>query len=286
VIELTATTREHIRALFAPQDVADAERVIAEQCAETLPLVHSPTPAGLERIRFAVIRMSAGDLTRLRGAIREAQIDWRDVLVAAGFADDPRAHEHWRPQRFDAAAIARWTSGHELPGVLFALDQAVAVIGGPSRGRSGTVVSLLALEPEPRYRVALDSGVEGDTFQRWLAPVSPEARELLLRAYAAFNARDVDAALATMRPDVEWPNGMDGGLVRGHDAVRAYWTRQWAAMDPRVDPMRVAAEPGGRVVVEARQVVRDLAGRVTADRVVRHVYTLRDGLIASMAIRA
>ena len=32
--------------------------------------------------------------------------------------------------------------------------------------------------------------------------------ERLRYAYAAFNARNVDAALATMHPDVEWPNGI------------------------------------------------------------------------------
>jgi hypothetical protein len=33
---------------------------------------------------------------------------------------------------------------------------------------------------------------------------APET-ELLRAAYAAFNARDIDAALALMTPDVEWP---------------------------------------------------------------------------------
>jgi ketosteroid isomerase-like protein len=37
------------------------------------------------------------------------------------------------------------------------------------------------------------------------------AQELLGRAYEAFNARDIDGVLATMRADVEWPNGMEGG---------------------------------------------------------------------------
>jgi hypothetical protein len=33
-------------------------------------------------------------------------------------------------------------------------------------------------------------------------------REPRLRSlYAAFNARDVDAALAVMTPNVDWPNG-------------------------------------------------------------------------------
>ena len=31
--------------------------------------------------------------------------------------------------------------------------------------------------------------------------------------YRAFNARDLDATLAGMHVDVEWPNGMEGGYV-------------------------------------------------------------------------
>jgi ketosteroid isomerase-like protein len=39
---------------------------------------------------------------------------------------------------------------------------------------------------------------------------------VLERTYTAFNARDIDAVLAVMRPDVIWPNGMEGGTVVGH----------------------------------------------------------------------
>jgi ketosteroid isomerase-like protein len=61
--------------------------------------------------------------------------------------------------------------------------------------------------------------------------------ELLKKTYGAFNGRDIDAALAAMTPDVEWPNGMEGGIVHGHDGIRAYWTRQWGIVDPHVDPV-------------------------------------------------
>jgi ketosteroid isomerase-like protein len=53
-----------------------------------------------------------------------------------------------------------------------------------------------------------------------------DERDVLTRAYAAFNARNIDAVLAAMHPDVDWPNGWEGGRVRGHDQVRDYWTRQ------------------------------------------------------------
>jgi len=48
----------------------------------------------------------------------------------------------------------------------------------------------------------------------------------LKQAYAAFNARDMEGALSTMRVDVEWPNSMEGGTVHGRKGVREYWTRQ------------------------------------------------------------
>ena len=108
---------------------------------------------------------------------------------------------------------------------------------------------------------------------------------LLQKAYAAFNARDIDAALETMKPDVEWPNGMEGGAVHGHEGVRAYWTRQWGMINPHVDPVSFNPDSSGRIVVGVHQVVRDLAGNLLTDRMVEHIYSLEDGLIRSMEIR-
>jgi hypothetical protein len=110
-------------------------------------------------------------------------------------------------------------------------------------------------------------------------------RRRLERAYTAFNARDIDGALASMHADVEWPNGWEGGVLRGHDAVRDYWTRQWAEIDPTVDPVAFRTAADGRVVVEVRQIVRDRTGLLLADQVVEHVYRFEDGLVRSMEIR-
>jgi nuclear transport factor 2 (NTF2) superfamily protein len=108
--------------------------------------------------------------------------------------------------------------------------------------------------------------------------------ELLTTAYEAFNARDIERALATMHPDVEWPNGMEGGYVHGRDGVRAYWTRQWTIIDPHVEP-RGFRPDGQRVVVDVHQVVRDRAGAIVTDRMVQHVYDIDSGLIRRMEIR-
>ena len=115
--------------------------------------------------------------------------------------------------------------------------------------------------------------------------IAPGSTELLERAYAAFNARDLEGALATMTPDVVWPNGMEGGVVHGHEGVRAYWTRQWSQLNPRVDPVAIRDEQDGSMVVDVHQVVRDLEGNLLVDHMVQHVYSIQDDLIVRMDIR-
>lgn len=110
-------------------------------------------------------------------------------------------------------------------------------------------------------------------------------RELLTFVYEAFNRRDLDPILALMHPEVEWPNGMEGGWVRGHEAVRAYWIRQWGMLDPHVVPVRFETNAEGAIVVDVHQVVRDLNGKVLLDRDVKHVYLILNGVIQRMDIR-
>lgn len=111
------------------------------------------------------------------------------------------------------------------------------------------------------------------------------SHDLSASAYAAFNARDIERALATMHPDVDWPNGMQGGYVHGHAAVRDDWTRQWQMIDPHVEPRRLTTEATGHVVVDVHQVVRDRSGKVLSDQMVQHVYAIAGGLITRMEIR-
>jgi hypothetical protein len=108
--------------------------------------------------------------------------------------------------------------------------------------------------------------------------------ELLRTAYAAFNARDIDAALATMAPDVAWPKVFKGGFARGHQEVRTYWTEQWSEIDPHVEPASFHPEAVGRMLVHVHQVVRDIAGAVVADGYVGHRFTIESGLIRTMEV--
>ena len=108
--------------------------------------------------------------------------------------------------------------------------------------------------------------------------------ELLREAYAAFNARDIDAALALMTPDVAWPKAFKGGFVRGSQEVRAYWTEQWREINPHVEPISFYSEEAGRILVDVHQVVRDKAGAVLASEHVGHRFTLEHGLIQAMEV--
>lgn len=109
--------------------------------------------------------------------------------------------------------------------------------------------------------------------------------ELLKRLYGQFNARDMEAALAGMHEDVIWANGMEGGHVHGRDGVRDYWTRQWAMIDPRVEPLEFAAGPEGELIVEVHTVVRDLNGNPLVDQMVGHVFRIEKGLVKRFDIR-
>jgi|SRR6266850_3093648 len=109
--------------------------------------------------------------------------------------------------------------------------------------------------------------------------------ELLLKMYAAFNRREIDAVLSQLDPDVDWPNGMEGGREHGRAAVRDYWTRQFALVHSKVQPVNFKTEEDGRIRVDVHQVVHDNSGKLLSDQMVQHVYTFRDTLITHMEIR-
>jgi hypothetical protein len=111
------------------------------------------------------------------------------------------------------------------------------------------------------------------------------AESVLLRAYADFNAREIEAVLSVMHPDVVWANGMEGGTVLGQAGVRDYWRRQWSVIDPQVEPLQITSESDGRFAVLVRQRVRDLSGHLLHEGLVQHVYRFENGLVKSMEIR-
>ena len=92
MVPLTELNEVQARAQFSASDVAAAIQLIAEGVVSARDM-----PVLLERVRSAAIRMSRGNMRDLREAVALAQLDWRDLLMAADFADDLEAHLRWMP---------------------------------------------------------------------------------------------------------------------------------------------------------------------------------------------
>jgi ketosteroid isomerase-like protein len=103
-------------------------------------------------------------------------------------------------------------------------------------------------------------------------------------AYQRFNERDVDALLAMLTDDVEWPDVARAAVLRGSRAVRPYWEAQFAGADPRVTP--TAFIPTGEdVVAVVDQQIFDLDGRPLGHpTVVYHRYSFRGDLVSRMRV--
>lgn len=111
-------------------------------------------------------------------------------------------------------------------------------------------------------------------------------RDLLNAAYRDFNARHIDQLLASLHPNVEWANGWEGGHVHGHEAVHAYWMRQFEVLDPHVEPLDIEQRENGTQLVKVHQVVRNREGELLADTLVYHSFQFAEGLIVRMDIIA
>lgn len=111
-----------------------------------------------------------------------------------------------------------------------------------------------------------------------------QIEELIKKAYSAFNARDIDSALSTFHPAVEWPKAFEGGYVTGHDEVRKYWTKQWTEINPNVEPIGFIERPNGTIEVSVLQKVKDLNGDLIFDGIVKHIITIQDDLFRRMDI--
>jgi hypothetical protein len=96
-VPLSKETKHRLAILFDGEDAALATKLLVNDCGSNLPLLDKLSPSELDRFRFAAVKLSQGKLQGLEDAIRLAQEDWRDLLVAAGFAN-AEAHRLWNPE--------------------------------------------------------------------------------------------------------------------------------------------------------------------------------------------
>jgi hypothetical protein len=97
--QLSPETERRLDLLFAPAIRERARKILLEECGNNLPFLENLDATAMDRFRFAALKLSCGNLDRLRDAVRLAKTDWRDLLVAAGFAERIDAHASWLPDR-------------------------------------------------------------------------------------------------------------------------------------------------------------------------------------------
>jgi hypothetical protein len=76
-------TRVRMELLFTWDKRAEAERLLRVLSSE--------------RERFAALRLSGGNLDKLKEAVALGKSDFRDLLLEAGFANDGEQHQRWWP---------------------------------------------------------------------------------------------------------------------------------------------------------------------------------------------
>lgn len=94
-MRLSPGTQRRVDLIFPVGARREAATLLANECGTGLPFCADHDGHALERVRFAALKVSEGDLGRLQRAVAMAKKDWRDLLVEAAFASDDRAHESW-----------------------------------------------------------------------------------------------------------------------------------------------------------------------------------------------
>ena len=91
-----------------------------------------------------------------------------------------------------------------------------------------------------------------------------DRRTLLLRGYAVEGNEKVEALLALVSDDVDWPD--DAGRLHGKGEARACGIEQWARTRTHDEPVGFSELNDGRNAVQISQVVRSLDGSVEPKR--------------------
>lgn len=94
MIKLSDKTIQLIKILYTSENHQQRVTTVLEnECADDIPFCENETPEGMERIRFAVLRLDKEE-GEFDVGMKLAKIDWRDLFMAAGFGE-PKTHLEW-----------------------------------------------------------------------------------------------------------------------------------------------------------------------------------------------
>jgi hypothetical protein len=165
---LSSKTRRIIERFFAREEHDEVRKVLEDECGANLTFAETLGDAGVERVRLAVLKLSDGDLSKLRTMAGHAKVDWRDVLVWAGFAESLTAHAEWARDILVSRPDPLATAIDRLPAEFaqFGATEALAALKDALNGTYTTSTELL---------MALYEAL-GSTRDSWAPAVSAERR--------------------------------------------------------------------------------------------------------------
>jgi hypothetical protein len=72
--------------------------LLLERCSASLPGAGSSSEwiELIDRVQLAAIRGSRWNITEIEKNVALANLDWRDLLMGAGFGEDLAAHKRWQ----------------------------------------------------------------------------------------------------------------------------------------------------------------------------------------------
>ena len=113
--------------------------------------------------------------------------------------------------------------------------------------------------------------------------MSQENVEVAAAWYEAYNARDLEGALALMHPDVDCTSagmsGVEGSLIRGHEGMRRYFADLWETWEDPAVVVEELFERGDHVVMLGHTTGAGRLSGISVDFPVASVIYVEDGLI-------
>jgi hypothetical protein len=159
--------RAVIGAALHADDGAWAEEVCVRLASHPHPNVRGNAVLGLGHVARVHASLDRGRaLPILEAALGDADEYVRGQAHAA--VDDVEHFLGWRTSRPNP--LRDWHDGLGVDGIGYALNDAVAIVDGEHAGEAGSVVMLLAWEPEPLYVVEFATGEDARVPQSALRP--------------------------------------------------------------------------------------------------------------------
>ena len=100
MVPLSDRTLKLVRRIYKEEFQNRVVDILEKDCADNLPFLENESSEDLERFRFAVLKIGKTNISKLEDAIELAKQDWRDLLVAAKFANSIQAHRLWAKNKY------------------------------------------------------------------------------------------------------------------------------------------------------------------------------------------